>query len=109
MIHRRFYCRIAVLVFFITFLASCASTAPASAPPRPAGEVISDALVTSSVKVALAVERGVKATEIDVDTDRGTVTLHGEVGSEAERQLATKVTEDVGGVKAVVNQIQVRG
>ncbi len=40
---------------------------------------------------------------------RVTVTLNGEVGSEAERQLAVKVAEDVEGVKEVVNRIQLRG
>jgi len=66
-------------------------------------------MITMSVKMSLAFERGVKASEIDVDTDRGTVTLKGEVGTQAERQLAVKVTEDVSGVKEVVNQIHVRG
>ena len=70
---------------------------------------ISDAATTASVKIALAFERGVRATDINVDTDRGTVTLNGEVGSEAERQLATKVAEDVEGVKEVVNRIHLRG
>ena len=60
------------------------------------------------VKLALAVERGVKASEINVDTDHGTVTLYGEVGSQAERQLAVKVAQDVSGVKTIVNKIHVR-
>jgi osmotically-inducible protein OsmY len=37
------------------------------------------------------------------------VTLTGVVRSEAERQLAIKVAEDVEGVSKVVNHIQVRG
>jgi len=87
-------------------LAGCARAAP---PPRTFSEKASDAMITMSVKMSLAFERGVKASEIDVDTDRGTVTLKGEVGTQAERQLAVKVTEDVSGVKEVVNQIHVRG
>jgi len=59
--------------------------------------------------LSLAFERGVRATDINVDTDRGTVTLEGEVGTQAERQLAVKVAEDVEGVKEVVNRIHVRG
>jgi osmotically-inducible protein OsmY len=71
-------------------------------------QALGDASITASVKLALAFERGVRAMDIDVDTDRGTVTLHGEVRSQAERQLAVKVTEDVSGVKEVVDRIHVR-
>ena len=53
-------------------------------------------------------ERGAKAAEIDVDTHGGTVTLQGEVGTHAERRLAVKVAEDVGGVTEVVDRIRVR-
>lgn len=76
---------------------------------RSAGNVLRDASITAAVKLALAFERGVKAVEIDIDTDLGTVTLRGDVGTEAERQLAAKVAEDVEGVKEIVNLIDVRG
>jgi osmotically-inducible protein OsmY len=54
------------------------------------------------------VKRGVSATEINVDTDRGVVTLRGQVETQAERQLAAMVARDVDGVKDVVNGITVR-
>jgi osmotically-inducible protein OsmY len=41
---------------------------------RSVPDVVSDAATTASVKISLAFERGVKATDINVDTDRGTVT-----------------------------------
>ena len=88
-------------------LGGCSPADSRSETPRETSEVLSDATITVSVKLALAFERGVKASEINVDTVRGTVTLHGEVGSQAERQLAFKVAEDVSGVKGVVNKIQV--
>ena len=87
----------------------CSHQASQLEDKRTLSTVIRDASITSSVKLSLAFERGVKATEINVDTDRGTVTLNGEVGSEAERQLALKVSEDISGVRKVVNRIQVRG
>ena len=87
----------------------CSHQAPQIEDRRTLSTVIRDASITSPVKLSLAFERGVKATDINVDTDRGTVTLNGEVGSEAERQLAAKVSEDVSGVRKVVNRIQVRG
>jgi len=69
---------------------------------------VTDATTTASVKMALAFEQGVKASEIDVETRWGTVTLAGEVGTAAERELAEKVAEDVSGVQEVVNRIEVR-
>ncbi len=73
------------------------------------GEAVHDATLTASVKMSLAFERGVKASHITVHTDHGTVTLTGEVDSEAERQLAARLARDTEGVKDVVNRIEVRG
>jgi hyperosmotically inducible periplasmic protein len=73
------------------------------------GEAVRDASLTASVKLALAFERGVKATRITVHTDRGTVTLTGETGSQAERQLAERIARDTEGVKDVVNRLHVSG
>lgn len=70
---------------------------------------VSDATTTASVKLALAVAKGVKAHDIDVSTRWGTVTLKGQVGTRAEKALAEKVAEDASGVKEVVNDISVRG
>jgi len=83
----------------------CSHPASQSEDRRTLSTVIRDASITASVKLSLAFERGVKATDINVDTDRGAVTLNGEVGSEAERQLAVKVSEDVSGVRKVVNRV----
>jgi len=73
------------------------------------GDAVRDATTTASIKMALAFERGVKASHIAVHTDRGTVTLIGEVDSQAERQLAARVARDADGVVRVVNHIEVRG
>jgi len=86
----------------------CTRSNPQAEEPRTATQAIRDGSITAAVKLSLAFERGVKATDINVDTDHGTVTLNGEVGTEAERQLAVKVAEDVEGVKQVVDRIHVR-
>lgn len=75
---------------------------------RTASVALHDAAITASVKIALAVKRGVSAHEINVDTDQGVVTLRGQVDTQAERQLAVMVARDVGGVRDVVNDITVR-
>lgn len=72
------------------------------------GEAVRDASVTASVKMALAFERSVRGSAISVHTDRGTVTLTGEVDSEAERQIAARVARDIEGVKHVVSNVHVR-
>ena len=87
----------------------CGGTNQSAEHSRTAGDAIQDATITASVKIALAFKPGVAATEINVDTDRGVVTLRGEVGTEAERQLAVMVARDVGSVTEVVNDIRVRG
>jgi|SRR6266850_1268324 len=76
---------------------------------RTFSQAVLDATTTASVKMALAVAGGVKASEITVSTRWGTVTLKGTVGTKAERGLAVKIAEDSAGVKEVVNEIDVRG
>lgn len=74
---------------------------------RSVGEAITDAAMTASVKTSLAVERGVKASGIDVDTSNGVVTLDGMVRSGAEARLAERATRKVSGVREVVNHLRV--
>jgi osmotically-inducible protein OsmY len=100
---------LSVVAIILLFQAGCSHTTTSAAQDRTFHEAMSDAATTASVKISLAFQRGVHASEINVDTDRGVVTLNGEVTSQAERQLAVKVVEDVSGVKEVVNRIHVRG
>ena len=67
-----------------------------------------DATTASSVQLALSLEPSLQAIDVDVHTERGTVTLSREVGSEAERQLAVEVAQKVSRVDEVVNEIRVR-
>ena len=105
----RLGCWLAALAMVGLVSSGCARTAPEPEDTRTAGDAFHDAVITASVKVALAVKPGVAATDINVDTDRSVVTLKGEVRTEAERQLATMVAEDVGGVTEVVNELRVGG
>lgn len=100
-----------LLTLAITGLLSwgCTQTAQPSENTRTTGVAIDDAFITASVKIALAVKPGVAATDINVDTDQGVVTLRGEVGTEAERQLAVMVAEDIESVTEVVSELKVRG
>jgi len=87
----------------------CSQSAPPPENSRSAGNALHDASITAAVKLSLAFEPGVSAIGVNVDTNGGVVTLRGEVSNESERQLATKVAEDVSGVTEVVNELSVRG
>ena len=62
---------------------------------------ISDAWVTAKVKSTLANSRWVEASDIDVDTKEGVVTLKGTVDSPAEKDLAIELSQNVRGVRKV--------
>ena len=98
----------APLLLMVGLSLGCSSGTTEPGESRSFSVAFHDATTTASVKLALAFEPGVRAIDVHVDTDRGKVTLTGEVRSEAERQLAVKVAEDVSGVKEVVNRIEVR-
>jgi hyperosmotically inducible periplasmic protein len=114
MIHVTRWNRLLLSVLAAPFLigilfTGCSRAASEPQQPRGFGQTLHDAGITASVKLSLAFEPGVSAMEVHVDTDRGVVRLSGEVGTEAERQLAAKVAEDAANVKEVVNDLRVRG
>src|SRR5262245_7976366 len=98
-----------VLAMVGLFSLGCSQSAPEPENPQSSGSAIHDASITAAVKLSLAFEPGVRAIGVNVDTNGGVVTLRGEVSNESERQLATKVAEDVSGVTEVVNELRVRG
>lgn len=66
-----------------------------------------DAWLTTKAKIALLTADGVKVTAVNVDTVNGTVTLHGKVRTEAEKEKAVAAVRQVDGVKDVHNLLQV--
>lgn len=74
---------------------------PAAAVERP------DAWITARTKIALFAADAVPASDIDVDTTEGRVTLHGTVRTEAEKAEAARVARGVDGVRDVRNLLQV--
>jgi osmotically-inducible protein OsmY len=67
------------------------------------GEYIDDTLITSKVKAAFAADPAVKATEVQVETFKGTVQLSGFVGSRESARRAVEIARQVKGVKEVHN------
>jgi osmotically-inducible protein OsmY len=72
------------------------------------GQNIDDTTITTTVKTKLAAEKGITLTRVQVDTNRGVVQLTGVVDSVADRNRAEQITRTVGGVKSVVNNLQVK-
>jgi hypothetical protein len=67
----------------------------------------SDAQITADVQAMLNADSTLASKQISVQSDAGTVSLSGNVGSEAERNAAEKVANQVVGVKRVINNLQV--
>jgi len=74
---------------------------------RTTGTVMSDLWITSATKMKLAADSRTPATEINVDSRSGIVTLFGMVPSQASKSAAADIAQNVTGVKRVENQIEV--
>lgn len=75
---------------------------------RTAGQNIDDSNTTAAVKARLAQDKVSSLTRIDVDTNAGVVALNGTVESADQRARAEQLARDVGGVKRVINNLQVQ-
>ena len=75
---------------------------------KTAGTNVDDAMITSSVKTKLAGEKMSSLTRIDVNTERGVVTLSGVVESSDMKATAENVARQVDGVRRVENNLQIQ-
>ncbi|WP_150306165.1 BON domain-containing protein [Pseudomonas saliphila] len=66
-----------------------------------AGNVISDAWITSKVKSSYLFSRSLSGLDISVDTNNGKVILDGAVDTEAEKDLAEQTAKNIRGVREV--------
>lgn len=85
--------------FMVFLLVGCAPTSSRQGT----GEFIDDAVITSKVKAAFAADPTVKATEVQVETFKGTVQLSGFVESRESAQRAVQIARQVKGVTEVRN------
>ena len=72
------------------------------------GQNIDDTTITTTVKSKLALEKASSLTRVGVDTVKGVVHLTGVVESAAVKDRAEAVARDVGGVRGVVNNLQIQ-
>ena len=95
---------IAVASAALLALAACAS----GPGKESTGELLDDSVITTKVKSALLAEKGIDSTDISVKTDKGRVLLSGYVKNESQRTGAEQVARGTGGVKTVLNNLEVR-
>lgn len=76
-----------------------AATALAADPP--------DAWITMKATIALMTADDVSAADLNVDTVKGVVTLHGKVPTEGEKAKAERAATRIDGVKSVRNLLQI--
>jgi osmotically-inducible protein OsmY len=96
-IAQRFISMFAAFMLFL--LVGCASTGTREGT----GEYLDDTVITSKVKAAFAADPTVKATEVKVETFKGTVQLSGFVESRESAQKAVQIARQVKGVREVRN------
>ncbi|MGH9869540.1 MAG: BON domain-containing protein [Candidatus Polarisedimenticolia bacterium] len=82
-------------------------TTTAANGKRNVGEVTSDLWITSATKMKLAADSRTPATDINVDSRDGVVTLFGVAPSQESKSAAAEIARKVTGVKNVKNQIEV--
>ena len=90
--------------FLVVTLVACAPSEKRAST----GEFIDDTLISGKVKAALIADPELKATEIKVDTYKGTVQLSGFVASPDHIPKAVQLARKVEGVKEVKNDIAIK-
>jgi len=103
----RFQSAIAQSVLATSLLVSLAACAP-TLTREGTGEYIDDSVITGKVKAAFAADPTVKATQVQVETFKGTVQLSGFVDSRESAQRAVEIARSVKGVQAVKNDTVIR-
>jgi hyperosmotically inducible periplasmic protein len=88
----------------VLLMTGCGSTESG----RSTGQVIDDTAIHAKVKTALLNDPVVSGTAINVDVDRGVVTLDGAVNGDVEKRKAEEIVRGVNGVRSVQNNIVVR-
>ncbi|MEZ5499080.1 MAG: BON domain-containing protein [Steroidobacteraceae bacterium] len=73
-----------------------------------AGEYVDDVTITTKVKAELLDSNKVEGLDVNVDVNKGRVTLSGWADTTDERSKAAQLAASVEGVTAVDNQIKIK-
>ena len=99
----RFIQRVVPILSLVSLLTGCQALTGETL-----GQNIDDTNLTAVVKTQLAREKLSTLTRIDVDTNRGVVSLNGVVESPEQRARVEEIARGVSGVRDVVNNLQVQ-
>ena len=67
----------------------------------------SDTAITTELKAKFLAEKGLDSMDIKVETNKGVVTLRGQVLKESQSRTAEKIARNIKGVRGVKNKISV--
>jgi hyperosmotically inducible protein len=81
--------------------------APSGLQSAETAKSIDDLALTGKVKSALIAEPNLSSLPIDVEAEKGVVTLNGKVTSDSDREKVASLVASVEGVKAVKNNLAV--
>ncbi len=102
-INQRFAILALAVAAFVTVV-GCAATRTQEST----GQYVEDTAITTKVKAAILGESTLKSAEINVETFKSAVQLSGFVNSESDIQKAISVTQGVGGVTSVKNNMRLK-
>ena len=86
------------------FLTACAG----GPNERSTGEVVDDGRILATAKTALMSDPEIKGSSVDVDVERGAVTLTGVARSQKEKDKMVETVWGVKGVTSVRSDIQIK-
>ena len=95
------------MVIFLFCISLGALTGCQSTTGKTASQTINDAAITTAVEAELTSDRLSDFPRINVDTERGVVSLGGVVWTEDQRVRAERLAHQVKGVVKVKNKLQV--
>lgn len=69
---------------------------------------VDDSVITTKAKSALLADTTVNGSEINVETNKGVVTLSGTVANDRQRERAASIVRGLDGVKSVENKMTLK-
>jgi hyperosmotically inducible protein len=85
------------------------SAAVAKEAAHEAKDALSDGSLTAKIKAKMALDDTVKASDLNIDTSNGIVTVTGKVRTKAERDRALQLARETNGVRQVIDRLTVEG
>jgi len=98
-----------LVVILAAGLAMSAAACAATPTRESTGGYVDDSTITAKIKADLAQDKQVSATDVSVKTYKGVVDLSGFVNSQSQVSEARRVASQVDGVKAVHDNLIVKG